>query len=124
MFVYHQIDGHMMRDGALVGVGYSGHGDGLNNPGMEAVHGVGPIPRGKYRIGPWHDHFRPQYGHSLGACVAQLLPVGHDAHGRTELFEHGDNDAMNHTASDGCIIMGKLIRQAMRDSGDHDLTVV
>lgn len=85
---------------------------------MEGVMGVGPCPRGLYSIGPWHDH------HHLGPCVALLTPVGHDALGRTALFIHGDNTAMNKTVSDGCIILGPSLRHAMRDDGDTSLQVI
>ena len=96
---------------------YSGHDRGLNNPGMEEIHGLGPIPRGLWTIGTFFDH--PH----LGPCVAHLMPVDHDAHMRTGFFIHGDNEEMDHSASDGCIVAGPMIRQAIRDSRDTSLTV-
>jgi len=35
-----------------MGTGYSGLAEGKNNPAMERIHDVGPIPRGSYTIGP------------------------------------------------------------------------
>ena len=98
---------------------YSGHGEGLNNHAMEAVHGVGPIPVGRYAIGPWEA----QHGR-LGRIVAALTPVGHDAHGRSGFFWHGDNAEMNNTASDGCIVSPYATRMKGIQSADDELEVV
>jgi hypothetical protein len=56
--------------------------------------------------------------------VAVLSPVGHDAHGRSSFLIHGDNSLGNHTASHGCIILSRMVREKMRASGDMDLEVV
>lgn len=97
---------------------YSGHGIGLNNPEMENIQDVGPIPRGEWEVIQWHDHYEDK-----GPCVAQLSPVEHDAHGRVGFLCHGDNSFGNHTASHGCIIAAHDARQVWRDSGDMTLTV-
>jgi hypothetical protein len=117
MWTYAQSTGALAHDGKVIGHGYSGHGDGLNNPQMESVHGVGPIPAGRWQIGKWHneDH--------LGPCVAALDAIGFDPHGRSAFFIHGDNASANHTASDGCIILGPDLRHAIRDSGETSITV-
>lgn len=117
MWSYSQASGALGHNGCVLGTGYAGHGSGLDNPAMEAVHSVGPLPRGRWRIGPWHDH--PH----LGPCVAALTPLGHDAHGRSAFFIHGDNRAANHTASDGCIVLAPTIRRAMAASTDTVLEV-
>ena len=117
MWSYAQATGALALNGTVVGTGYSGHGEGRDNPRCEAVIGVGPLPRGRWRIGAWHDHPR------LGPCVAMLSPLGHDAHGRSAFFIHGDNRAANHTASDGCIVLGPALRRAMRQSADTLLEV-
>lgn len=100
-------------------VAYSGHGAGLNNPALERVAGVGPIPRGKWKIVRWEDH----HG-DLGPQVAILAPDGWDAHGRSFFRIHGDDEAMNHSASDGCIIASRAIRDAWRATGEMFFTVV
>ena len=119
-WTYKQSTGDLDRDGVHVATGYSGHGAGLNNPAMEAVHGVGPIPAGGYRIGPPRvpvDH--------LGVVAMPLTPVAANlAHGRSAFFMHGDNARGDHSASDGCIIMPHAVRQGVADSGDHDLQVI
>jgi hypothetical protein len=45
-------------------------------------------------------------------------------HGRGSFLIHGDNAAMNHTASDGCIIMARPIRETIDASRDRELQVV
>lgn len=117
MWTYSQDRGVLAHHAAFAGRGYSGHGAGLNSHAMEAVHGVGPIPVGHWKIGAAYND--PH----LGPCVMHLDPVGHDAHGRSLFRIHGDNAEANHTASDGCIILGPALRHVIRDSGDHDLTV-
>lgn len=117
-WTYRQHDGETKHNGDLIGIGYSGaKPDGLNNPDAEALPGTGPIPRGMWRVGPAHDH--PH----LGAVVMNLFPVGHDAHGRTAFRIHGDSVAHPGTASEGCIILSRAIREQMRDSGDTELEV-
>lgn len=122
-WVYVQATGRLLHDGALAGICYSGHGLGLDNPAMEAVHGVGPIPAGEWIIGPPKDP--PDH---LGPVAMPLTPApGNTAHGRSAFFMHGDNAEANHTASDGCIVAGPAIRRRVdraRAAGDDKLTVV
>ena len=116
MWVYRQSDGELLHNEAFEGTGYSGTGDGRNNPVMEDEENVGPIPCGRYRIGELHDH--PH----LGPAVMNLDPVGHDAHGRSDFRIHGDN--ARHDASHGCIILGPAIRRLIGESDDKDLIVI
>lgn len=110
--------GTLSRNGSVVATGiYSGHGQGLNNPDMEAVQGVGPIPAGRWQIGTFMDN--PH----LGPVISHLTPKGFDPHGRSAFFLHGDNAELNHSASDGCIIAPRTIREMVEDSGDRDLIV-
>lgn len=118
MHLYAQSTGRLSRDGGFEGSGYSGFGQGLNDPDFEAIPNVGPIPRGLWKIERWDDHHGEK-----GPVVAVLSPVGHDAHGRSAFLIHGDNDLGNHTASHGCIIMSRPVREKMRRSGDTELTV-
>ncbi len=117
MWTYVQRTGEM-TNGVFQFFGYAGHGSGLNNPDMANVKNVGPPPVGLYSLGPWHD------APHLGPCISLLSPVGHHADGRTALYVHGDNKLGNHSASDGCIILSRPARQAMRDSGDTSLNIV
>lgn len=118
MWKYDQASGRFEAPPSEPQLGYSGHGEGLNNPELEAVEGVGPIPRGRWRVlrvWPRHPH--------LGPLALQLDPVGHDAHGRTEFFIHGDNALLNKTASHGCIILPRSFR-AYLASFPQELEVV
>ena len=102
-----------------VAKGYAGHGQGLNNPAMCNVPDVGPLPPGKYKIGSHEDN--PH----VGKFAMRLTPdPGNDMYGRAGFFIHGDNPQMNHTASDGCIILPLPVRQDVANSGDDDLLVV
>jgi hypothetical protein len=102
-----------------LGPAYSGHGAGVNNPDLEAVHDVGPIPRGSYSIGePFTDPEK-------GPLVMRLTPLpGTNVFGRDGLLIHGDNQLMNQSASLGCVIAAHFIRQAIATSTDKILNVV
>lgn len=117
-FIYRQTNGHMTKDDHLIGVGYSGNGEGLNNPDKEREVAVGPIPRGQWHIDRWDEHHGEK-----GPIVAVLSPVGHDAHGRSEFLIHGPHANDHQDSSHGCIILARPIREAMRASGDMDLLV-
>ena len=41
----------------------------------------------------------------------RLAPRGHRAHGRDGFMIHGDNPALNFSASQGCIILGLVLRE-------------
>ena len=118
MWTYRQGDGALSHDGEVVAHGYSGHGVGVNNPSAEAIAGVGPIPRGRYTFGAPHVSAR------VGPYAMALEPhAGTNTHGRSDFLCHGDNAAANRTASRGCIIMSRGVRQAIWASGDHALEV-
>lgn len=118
MWVYHQSTGELYREGKLVVVGYSGHGEGLNNPALEHARNVGPIPAGMYRIGEAYHH------PDLGKVCMNLTPVHHSARGRDAFRVHGDNSKLDKSASNGCIILPKAIRVQISESKDTDLLVV
>lgn len=117
-WVYAQSTGILSHAGEPLGKGYSGHGEGLNNSKMEMVHSVGPLPRGLWEIGIFFDDKH------LGPVVAALKPTSQDVFGRGGFFIHGDNKLVNFTASDGCIILSKALREAIRDSQEKYIEVV
>jgi hypothetical protein len=101
-----------------VGHGYAGHGEGLNNPAMIGTPDVGPLPIGTYTIGPHQDN--PH----VGLFAMRLTPdPANEMFGRAGFFIHGDNVEMNHTASDGCIILPRAVRQDVANSADDTLIV-
>lgn len=114
--IYHQATGETLLDGNYEGFGYSGKDEGRDNPALEHVEGIGPIPRGKYTIG------EPYFSKRCGPLTFRLEPVGHDAHGRTHLRIHGDN--ASNDASSGCIILGRTTRTRIRDDHETELEVI
>lgn len=111
--------GTLVRNGAAVGHGYSGHSEGLNNPSMCNVRDVGPLPQGTYTIGQAHD------SEHVGKFALPLAPDSANVmFGRSAFYIHGDNPQLNHTASDGCIILVRPLREAIAGSGDTELLVI
>lgn len=111
-----------LRDakGNLVATGYSGFGEGLNNPDAQAIPDVGPIPRGLWSIG------YPRDTAEHGPFVMPLTPhEGTDCGGRCGFLIHGDSieHAGEHVASRGCIILPPDTRRAIWESSDHILRV-
>jgi hypothetical protein len=117
-WTYGQITGLLTDpDGTEAARGYSGHGEGVNNPAMQGVPDMGPIPRGKWRINQACTHPR------LGPVAMPLTMIEGDDLGRFAFYIHGDNPQMNHTASHGCIILPRAVREAVQASKDRTLLV-
>lgn len=110
-----QSEGALYLDGRIVARGYSGRGEGRNNPAMEAVKSLGPIPAGRWRIGQPRDSAR------TGPHIMDLTPIDHAAHGRSAFQIHGDNAAGD--ASSGCIVLPRAWREIIADSGLKTLEV-
>jgi RHS repeat-associated protein len=104
-----------------VGTGYSGHGAGVNNPAAEDQQDVGPIPRGEYSIGPQQPIGA---GGRLPAAMAVTPARGNNMHGRSNFAIHGDNRRGDRSASEGCIILPRPVRNEIGNSGDNCLRVV
>ncbi len=86
-------------------VGYSGRGEGLNNPAMQNVHDIGPLPVGFYRCAAPVDHTR------LGLDAIPLVPFpSNEMFTRGGFYAHGDNAMRNRTASEGCIVLDAATR--------------
>lgn len=115
---YHQSSGQLTFNGLPVGTGYSGMAAGRNNPAMEHVGHVGPIPRGRYRIGPQTTH------PSKGRLTMPLSPMGHSALGRTHFLIHGDSTRHPGQASEGCIVLDRTTRHTIATSADTVLEVL
>jgi hypothetical protein len=120
-FEYSQASGKMTGSDGLSAQGYSGNGAGLNNPAAQCEHAVGPLPQGTYTIGA------PHADAVVGPIAMRLTPApANEMFARGDFLIHGDNSAMNHTASEGCIIMPKIARLAIGAAvlaGDTQLTV-
>jgi hypothetical protein len=116
---YRQSTGELTSDaGEIVGVGYSGAGAGKDNPAAQADVDVGPIPQGSYRIGA------PQNTEAHGPFAMPLLPAPtNEMFGRAGFMLHGDSISHPGDASEGCIIMDRVVRDLVWNSGDHELQV-
>jgi Protein of unknown function (DUF2778) len=113
----------LSRDGVGIdSTGYSGSGEGKNNPALQGVPDVGPIPRGLYAIGPleWTTGAGPH-----GPDVLRLTPApGNDMHGRAGFLIHGDAIEHPGAASRGCIVLPRSTRWRIAASGDRELLVI
>ncbi len=120
-----QSAGELSRDGKLVSRGYSGNGRGKNNPSLQGVAGVGPIPAGRWKIGAPYDSDRVgKYALRLEAVDAKPGDDVEQGTGRGAFRIHGDSISAPGTASRGCIILPRAVREAIWKSGDRDLEVV
>lgn len=121
MITYSQSTGRITSGQVLIGVGYSGHEEGLNNSEFENKHDIGPIPRGKWKM---ITFFENQY-ENKGTHVIRLEPNEEtETFGRDGFLVHGDNAAMDKSASHGCIIVEKSARDKMWSDADKIIEVV
>lgn len=125
MWLWDQSKGELFKDGKFISKGYSGKGRGKNNPALQAMVGVGPVPRGKWKL---HSVYNSQnvgpYAIVIKAVDATPGDDRHDETGRSAFRIHGDSIRAPGTASRGCIILPRTIRERMWKSADHDLTVI
>lgn len=120
MWTYEQSTGRIIRaDGEIIGQGYSGAGEGKNNPDMQEIVDIGPIPAGRYLIGAPVDTTR----HGPYALALDPEPTN-EMFGRSEFLIHGDSIPHPGDASEGCIIQLRSVREDIWKSGDHVLDVI
>lgn len=123
-FIYEQSTGCFYlgdhQDGrTLVARGYSGKGDGLNMPLHQTSIGLGPIPVGMWEILAHIHHAR------LGPRAFPLKAYPDtQTFGRSGFYIHGDNRNANNSASSGCIILPRVVRDYIGRSGVRRLRVV
>jgi hypothetical protein len=120
MWTYIQVSGWLLRpDGSLLGSGYSGHGLGKNNPRLQNVVDVGPIPCGIFRIGD------PVWNPLLGEYSIPLTPdPSNEMFERDDFWMHGDSEIHPGEASKGCIVAALAYREEVVASGDRGLEVI
>lgn len=118
--IYEQKSGTLLTDdGKLIYIGYSGYGLGKNNPEMQDVKNIGPIPCGKYKLQSVHDSDK------TGPFTIVLIP-----HPENKMFNrsgfavHGDDREHPGQASHGCCIFPRWVRELIWKSSDHYLTVI
>ena len=111
-WLYKQSTGELYRDGKLIETGYSGVLTNKNNPDREQVRGMGPIPRGTWKIG--------SAGTSKGPLTITLIHISGASYSRDmrTFMMHGEKlHGVAGFASEGCIIMGPATRLLV--SKDH-----
>lgn len=115
---YSQGTGELVSPGGtLAGCGYAGCGVCVNQPLMQWASDRGPIPRGNYTIGP------PRDDEQMGPFCLPLEPdPNNEMHDRFGFYIHGDNS--DSTASTGCIIMPRDVREEISASNCDQLEVV
>jgi len=118
--IYEQSTGKILTDiGTLFGQGYAGHGEGKNNPSMENIKMVGPLPKGIYHIGEPYD------SPHTGPFTLPLTPdSSNEMYGRSDFKIHGDSISNPGTASNGCIILPRDIRIMIHRCTDKILKVI
>jgi Protein of unknown function (DUF2778) len=110
-----------MRDagGKEIAVGWAGQREGKNNPTMQGVAGVGPLPQGQYTIGEPHE------SPHTGPYTMDLTPdPSNNMLGRSVFRIHGAAFEHPELSSEGCIIMPRYVREMIWNSGDHTIEVV
>jgi len=101
---YTQSTGEFFINGAHIATGYAGAKGHINNSASECIVNKGPLPRGRYRMTYKKVHNKRPH-------VMILTPMpGTDMCGRHSMLIHGDNENLNGTGSEGCIILPKTIR--------------
>lgn len=112
---YEQSTGRLYHGSELVETGYSGSLTNKNNPDRQQVKGMGPLPRGTYRIAGSST--------SKGPMTIILEQTSGDSFGRSAFRIHGER--VNNPAgfaSEGCIIMSRATRRrVLRDGGSIEV---
>jgi hypothetical protein len=103
---YQQATGKLYDDNNdLIGIGWAGHQAGRNNPQMQDIKDVGPLPVGKYVIND------PINSPKLGPEAFSLMPdSSNKMFGRSAFYIHGASITNPAMSSDGCIVMPRPTR--------------
>ena len=119
-WVYSQSTGRLSRvaaDGTVtvVATGYSGNGNGLNNPAMQDTPNVGPIPQGGYTIQHQQDNTT---AHGVLPGSMRLTPNHDNPTTRAGFLIHGPHANDRQDSSNGCPIFSRAVRDQIANSGD------
>lgn len=125
MWIWKQAAGELWRNGELVSRGYSGKGRGKNNPALQGLAGIGPIPQGDWKLLSIYDS-KLVGPRAIVVDKVDSTPGDDidDVTGRGAFRIHGDSIKNPGTASKGCIILPRDVRLKIWSSGDRDLQVV
>lgn len=99
--------GQLLADGVPIGQGYAGHPPHVCDPLAIDVPKIGPLPPGLYDIGAPRD-----VPESVGAYAMPLTPDARNVmFGRGGFYVHGDNSKGDQSASEGCIVTARAVRE-------------
>jgi RHS repeat-associated protein len=101
----------------FMGEGFSGGGEGLNDPLYQLEENVGPILEGTWAIGRLQTNWTNR-GTELPFSMRLRPEPGTDTFGRGGFIIHGG------TTSEGCPIFDRPTRKQIGNSGDKRLRVV
>lgn len=120
MWFYEQATGRLSStESDFVAFGYSGAGAGKDNPAMQSVRDLGPIPQGVYAIGAPFDSIEH------GPFAMRLAPdAANKMFSRSGFLMHGDSREHPGCASRGCIILPRHARETVAASADRELRVL
>lgn len=119
MIRYEISTGIISHDGIPLGSGYSGQPACKNDASKCGVKDQGPIPPGFYTIG------EPRDTETHGPFVLPLTPhPENEMYGRSAFLIHGDSLSKPGTASHGCIILPRAVRNEIYKTADRELEVV
>lgn len=126
MFIYQQSNGSLSEVFAL---GYSGNGEGKNNPQLQDQHNVGPLPKGKWKMTVIKDDHgnMVDYKGKKAPVIRLTAEPETETFGRDGFLIHGDSISAPGTASDGCVIENhedRLILAFAVEQGDNILEVI
>lgn len=125
-FIYVQDSGAIYDEtGSKIAFGWAGNHAGRNNPDMQTVPSVGPLPIGLYDVGPWGDAKSvPGYPAHLGPLVASLTQVEGQTFGRSGFYLHGPGGADPANCSHGCIVIPRAMREVVAAALPDQVRVV
>ncbi len=119
MTVFQISKGLLSCDGVTLGPGYSGAPGHVDNPADEGLRGLGPIPEGMWLVDA------PVDDPHTGPFSLPLFPLqGTVTNGRSGFFIHGDNAKGDQSASHGCIVCARAIREQISNDPDRTLRVI
>ena len=119
MISFDRASGNIAINDACVGWGYSGAPGHVGVVADEQLHGLGPLPAGRYLIcNPIANHLGPD-----------SMPLTPDPatrmYGRGSFFIHADNhEKPPQSSSEGCIVTGPDVRKLIEAQLAIDATLV
>lgn len=122
MWTFSQSTGQLHDStGELFATGFAGREGGYCNPDAQALHDIGPLPRGLYHMTRWFDRHA-----TVGLCAIELTPdKSVDMLGRFGFLIHGASATHPAESSHGCPVIGNCeTRHRIWASLDHDFMVV